>query len=1189
MIVSHVTKTNILSTEVEDTISDLVSLASKLLPEIDSSSVFFDEYIALLKKIHEQTDGNIFIYLDKLISILIEGIQLLQISNRLITHHELSFIKNFPQILEDYLQLPESKIPATILIKHFNDSTWIRPLTREEQAMLMSYIHNQHTSHDEVVSDGNEVLEKILKSGEENNGDNNAEVMEESTVSAINTDDDLLNQDIELSLDDFIVTSDLAQNSTKSSNVSDLEIVAELIEDNAENYKDVVYAKENNTQEQHIDPQQQELIDLVCCELQEIIENIDDIDKLSGEELYQNLVVLAEQVENIGNAVDLIGLKGLSKVSAFISKNLNNCTEKIEQFTNNVSNLIKKWPSCCLGYLKNLYNIEQANKVLDIVRNKNWPINLSELEIDDINCNLSNPSLVKEEKVQRQTTATLEDVSIILPDDVNHDLLEGLLQDLPAQTEEFSETVQRLQIGGALEDIDVAQRIAHTLKGAANVVGVKGIANLTHHLEDILEAQSKAKKLPIKPLVEVLISASDCLESMSDALLGIDDPPSDSVFVMQKILDWANKLDMEGVSKNPAEHEGSHQIQQVNLSLVEAVNVDESTNSKESIIAENMLRIPVRLADELLRLAGENLISTGQIQERIKNIIIRQEALYLQNQSLQKISFDLEHLIDIQGVSSSVNVGPDNDEFDPLEMDKYNELHSVSRRLVEAAADSAGMAQVLDEQLTELQNLVITQKQVQKENQEIVLRTRMVPVKNIIPRLKRGVRQACRLTNKNVDLQVEDNDTYMDSDVLSNLIEPLMHVLRNAIDHGIEESEERIARGKVDSGFVKVKFERVGDQVAINVEDDGRGMSQSNIRDAAIKKGLIKPEQELADDVITRLILEPGFTTKNEVTQISGRGVGLDVVNVALRELKGSINIYSEENKGSRFEISLPISSFSTHSLLVRVRNNIYALSNRGIEEILYPGLGELCEIGDEIVFQVGDDAYAAIDFDNLLNLPIDRRNLSRTTKPVVIVKNESGNKTAILIQEVLDSTDVVVKKMGQYIPKLKGIVGATILGDGSVSPVIDLPELLQEQQSNNKPRNCYEVNETIIAKNNIPYVLVVDDSLSARRSLSQFVQDLGLDVRTARDGMEAVSLIDSRKPDLLLVDMEMPKMNGLELTSHIRSIEHMNKIPIIMITSRSTKKHKQTAFDKGVNYFMVKPYAEEELAEQINTVLKIA
>ena len=428
----------------------------------------------------------------------------------------------------------------------------------------------------------------------------------------------------------------------------------------------------------------------------------------------------------------------------------------------------------------------------------------------------------------------------------------------------------------------------------------------------------------------------------------------------------------------------------------------------------------------------------------------------------------------------------------------------------------------------------------------------------------------------------------MDGEVLNNMIEPLMHILRNAIDHGIELEHERLSKGKAPCGTIHLSFERKGDQVIINVTDDGRGLDTDEIYSKAISNGFINEEEDLSIENIQRLILEPGITTRNKVTQVSGRGIGLDVVSVKVRELKGSIDISSSLDEGCSLTMSIPVSSFSTHSLLVRSRQYIYAISSHGVEEIIYPGIGDIRDVGEQTIYQLENEAYSAVLLDELLNLPPDRRRIDRNVRPILLVKNASGSKTAILVQEVIDSRDIVVKNMGSYIPKLKGIMGATVLGDGSVSPVIDLPEILHERSIiQNRPQNQELSISSQVQSQKLRSILVVDDSLSARRSLAQFVEDMGIAVRTARDGIEAISIIETSKPDLLLVDMEMPKMNGLELTSHIRATPEINDIPIIMVTSRSTVKHRDTAISKGVNHYMVKPFDEEELAQHINSMLE--
>ena len=1105
-------------------------------------------YREQLERICSYIDLDQHAYLLDAIMLMIEGLEHLIALDRTPTPDEFTFLQKFLSILSDILDSPGNVHAGNKLLDLLKDPAWVRPITSDEEEDLLQLIQPDFgIIHSEQAVELDDVLNGLA---------------EASPAPAADTGDQVPELDV----------SSFAEGGISSS---------------------------TNVTNTSINTEQQELLDLINAELQDMIDNQKNLEnKLADDSISScktTLLNMADQAENISNAIGLVGLEGLCECGKFVQNNLiqfSRCTEKLAQHQ---VDLLKQWPITFSKYLSNINDTNARDSLLELLNEKTWLLTLESSELEKLKQLLENPILIEEEQEERQVKAKASDVDLTLPDDVNQELLDGLLQDLPAQTEEFSNSINNLVDGGGLENIDTAQRIAHTLKGAANVVGVNGIANLTHHLEDVLQAQAKSGRMPEQPLLDVLLRASDCLESMAETLLGIDSQPEDAVPVLQDVLDWANKLNgyqvadiIEDVNSVDREHVTSPDPE-AHDEIPEKPVPHQDKNTQKSFTTENHLRIPVSLADEMLRLAGENLIYTSQIQEHINVLASKQETLDLHNQSLIQLSYDLEHLIDIQGFMPGINPKSTDGVFDPLELDEYHEIHTISRRLVEIAADSFQLSHELEKDMASLKELVLNQNQLHKEGEELVLRTRMVPIQTIIPRLKRGTRQASRLTNKRVELIVNDNNTLMDSEVLNSLIEPIMHILRNAIDHGIEMEEDRLRLGKNPVGTIRMNFDRKGSHVLIEISDDGRGLDTDIIYKKALDAGLITVDEDLTIENIQRLALEPGITTRNKVTHVSGRGIGLDVVSVKIRELKGSIEINSEHEKGTSFILSLPVSSFSTHSLLVRSREYIYAISSHGVEEIIYPGTGEVRQVGEGMLYHLGNEAYDLVMLDALLKLPLDRRNIDRNARPILLVKDESGSKTAIMVQEVLDSRDVVVKNMGGYIPKIKGIIGATVLGDGSVSPVIDLPELLYDKssyQQHTHIKSLYKSDATQARE--LPYVLVVDDSLSARRSLSQFVQDLGLSVRAARDGMEAVSIIEASKPDLLLVDMEMPKMNGLELTSHIRATPGLKYLPIIMITSRSTDKHRKAAMDKGVNHYMVKPFNEDELSEQINRLLEI-
>jgi chemosensory pili system protein ChpA (sensor histidine kinase/response regulator) len=325
------------------------------------------------------------------------------------------------------------------------------------------------------------------------------------------------------------------------------------------------------------------------------------------------------------------------------------------------------------------------------------------------------------------------------------------------------------------------------------------------------------------------------------------------------------------------------------------------------------------------------------------------------------------------------------------------------------------------------------------------------------------------------------------------------------------------------------------------------------------------------------------------VTQVSGRGIGLDIVHSRVLELKGSFDVQSETGSGCRFTIRLPATLLSAHALLVRHGEHTVAIASRGIRQILDSQSCKVAILGTRLTLQVGREIYEAQALQSLLGTPLPE-NQPLAPQPALLVEIAADRLCAVLVPSVLDTVDLVVKPLGAFVPRAAGVVGATILGNGSVAPVVDLPELLRagaREQTVNRYRATSAVSGPTSNKLQQPSVLVVDDSLSVRRSMEQLLRDSGYAVRLARDGLEAVAMIEAEQPDLLLVDLEMPRMNGMELTAHVRNRAQTRGLPVIMITSRSTEKHRKQAETAGVNHYMTKPFADEVLLAQMDTLLK--
>ena len=783
----------------------------------------------------------------------------------------------------------------------------------------------------------------------------------------------------------------------------------------------------------------------------------------------------------------------------------------------------------------------------------------------------------------RPTVAQSDDVSLALPEDINQELLDGLLTELPLHTSKFSDSIQSIVSGhGSLADIDIAKRAAHTLKGAANTVGVRGIANLTHHLEDILVVLSDHGVLPNLGLSQALSYAADCLEGMSEALVGAGDPPGDAIDVLQDIINWANRIDRDGVEAAEGER-ATHAAPLPAPAMPEAQHAAVPT-----------LRVPTPLLDELLRLVGETMTSTAQIQNRLRLTMQQARAISQQNAMFLQLAGELETLVDLRGIAMPQQVTAERG-FDALEFEQFSEIQTVTRRLTEVATDSREMELAAEEHLSALGELLDTQGRLHLENQNAVIRMRMVPVSTVVSRLQRGVRQACRLLDKQATLDVIGADTLIDGNVLNELIDALMHVLRNAVDHGIESEEQRTIAGKGTVGHIELSFKREGDHITVRCRDDGAGLDRRAIRVTAERKGMLDPGQPMPDDQLARLILVPGFSTRDDATQVSGRGIGMDAVNTKVLELKGSLNLRSERGQGLTVEIRLPTTLLSTHALLVRMRNRVIAVSTRGIEDIHYVAAEQLQQLGNRVAYRHGDELHDVVQLEQLLNLAHDRREAQRSGRPMLIVRLDSGAARGVIVQEVIESRSLVVKKLGRYVREINGVLGASILGDGSVAPVVDLPELLrapaltQAGADVTKTQTVMGLNTEFLRGTHVeqPKALIVDDSISARRSTARVAKDAGFDVRTASDGLEAVAILERMVPDVILTDMEMPRMNGLELTSHIRAREVTKNVPVIMITSRSTERHRKQAEATGVSVYLTKPFSEELLVKHLGTLLR--
>jgi len=593
-------------------------------------------------------------------------------------------------------------------------------------------------------------------------------------------------------------------------------------------------------------------------------------------------------------------------------------------------------------------------------------------------------------------------------------------------------------------------------------------------------------------------------------------------------------------------------------------------------------RVDASLLDVLLNGAGEINIFQSRLTQQLQSIEFHLGELgstvsRLRDQ-LRKLEAETEaqilhrHQDDVAGDTG----------FDPLELDRYSTIQQLSRALAESANDVASINELLGGLTNETETLLTQQARVTAELQNGLMQTRMVPFQRHVARLARIVRQAAADTGKAAELFVEGENNEIDRQVLESMLPPFEHLLRNAVAHGIESPAARKQRGKPELGRVTLKVKRDGSEVLIEVADDGGGLDLAAIRRKALEKGLLADGQKITDDQAIELILQPGFSTAGELTQTAGRGVGMDVVDNEVKKLGGSMRIESTAGQGTRFLIRLPYTLAITHALIVNVGEETFALPLPTVEGITRLSREKILKhlTDDEPKLDYGGITYRIQHLGSLVGgapsaLPDEENSVSL----VLIRAGESS--TALLTDSLEGSREIVVKTLGPHIANVAGVTGATILGDGRVIMILDPGTLVRAHRSPEPvvPVAPPPVEHQLTA-------LVVDDSITMRRVTQRLLERRGAKVLTARDGLDAITVLQEHEVDIILLDIEMPRMDGYQFATHVRNDQRLKAVPIIMITSRSGEKHRAKAIEIGVNDYLSKPYQESQLMAAIEALL---
>jgi chemosensory pili system protein ChpA (sensor histidine kinase/response regulator) len=730
---------------------------------------------------------------------------------------------------------------------------------------------------------------------------------------------------------------------------------------------------------------------------------------------------------------------------------------------------------------------------------------------------------------------------------------------------------------GATDLLNDLQRMMHTLKGSARMTGLVEIGELAHAMESLLEALAKDRISPSAAVTDILQRSLDHLIGMVvEANRGASLAPA------QSFIDELGAL--LGKPPAPAAAPGASEVR--------PTMVPGSEKSSSGAGPEETVRVSSSLLNNLVNQMGESIIYRARVDQGVGalrfNLAELEQTIARLRQQLRRLEIETEAQILFR---YDEDLSDRKEDFDPLELDRFSELQQLSRSLMEVVDDLTNLQETLENQAHDMNALLDQQARVNKEVQQGLMRTRMVRFSGAASRLRRVVRQVALELNKRVELLLEGLEAEVDRTVLENMVAPLEHMLRNSIAHGIEPPSERMAAGKPEAGTISLTLVREGAELVITMRDDGAGINFDAVRAKGEAKGLLVAGQPVTEQELLALLLQPGFSTASQVTQVAGRGVGMDVLANAIKEMRGALHIESESGKGASFTIRLPFSLAVTQALLVEAGGEVFAVPLLSIEAaaMLAPG-----EMRAYLAGQAVDHTYNGHDYplhSLSMALGYDRDTGLEATadsKPPVLLFRSAEASAALQVDAVLGNQEIIVKPVGPQVHAAPGISGATVLADGRVVVVLELASLvrhlLPQGQLLARARSRQDCRPK--PKRDGLHAMVIDDSITMRKITARFLERQNIAVTAAKDGVEAVALLEQQSPDFVILDIEMPRMDGFEVVAHMRNHPRLKETPVIMVTSRSGEKHRERAFKLGVNDYLIKPYQQDGMMSAIRRLL---
>jgi chemosensory pili system protein ChpA (sensor histidine kinase/response regulator) len=798
-------------------------------------------------------------------------------------------------------------------------------------------------------------------------------------------------------------------------------------------------------------------------------------------------------------------------------------------------------------------------------------------------------------------------------DEVPDEIIEFFQPEAEEHLQVVSDCLLSLEGNNNPEDINRLFRAIHTVKGSAAQVGLRRLGAIAHRVEDLIGRLRDGEIQPSPAVVDICLAAVDVLKKTlhrewkddSEIRAGVDS-------LLGRIATFApQEVDEESPSAEQAELVAADS----HLAVQERPLAQPATpQTQKQAVAAKSVRIALGRLDRMMNTVGELVINRTKMVGRVAELEKLIDTLSFSKERLQgKVSefqdkYEFNRIRPIQPgtpwanrqtqqmlTSAAAGDGSVFSDFGELEMDRYDDFNILSRSMTEISADVNEVLSQLEGFIGRVEGDIDEFTKLAHHLQDEITAARMVPIGTLYSLLSRTVRDAAKSAKKQVELDLSGSETELDNNIIQQISDPLVHLVRNSVAHGIERAEDRLRAGKPEQGKILLRAYHRGNHIYIEVEDDGRGIDYERVKESAIESGLVSQETagRLTERDLREMLFHPGFSTASVKTELAGRGVGLDVVRSNLNVLNGEIEVQSVANQGTKFTLKVPLTLIISPALFVRCGSNHFAIPLAVVEEIRRLRADEIEDVGGKLLTKVRDVVTEVVRLDSYLGLP--------PLEPIngyfrMVVANAGTRQVGVVVEEVLGKDEIVIKSLGEYLRRIKLFPGTTIAPDGSLILLLDLNRMVATEpnerravQASANAARVFAPGSAAVAQGTIPadaidrvdqerVVVIVDDSISVRKFVGRMLEKNGYRVKLAADGLEAAELITQQGCHLVITDLEMPRMTGYELMAQLRQNPITRRIPVMVVTSRAGAKHRERALKEGATSFLTKPVQEDQL-----------